>query len=84
MSYRLSTLADHTTASLGINISNQTIMLHLLDLCCILLSKRYEMNFTDPNQALPASFASELCISDLFNQLVQVVVIIGVGVAGLA
>ena len=41
------------------------------------------MNFTDPNQALPASIASKL-VSNLFNQLVQVVVIIGVGVAGLA
>ena len=38
------------------------------------------MTFQDPNQALPKIVQ----ISDLFKQLVQVVVIIGVGVAGLA
>ena len=59
-------------------------MLHLLGFCYILLHKRHEMNFTDSNQALPASSRSQL-VSDIFIQLVQVVVIIGVGVvAGLA
>jgi len=56
------------------------MQLHLRCFCCILLSKRYEMKFQDPNQALPKIVQ----ISDLFKQLVQVVVIIGVGVAGLA
>ncbi len=47
------------------------------------------MNFTDPNQAFPASsclqLVSDIFIQPVYIQLVQVVVIIGVGVvAGLA
>lgn len=74
---------------MAINISNQTIMLHLPNFCYILLHKRHEMNFTDPNQAFPASsclqLVSDVFIQPVYIQLVQVVVIIGVGVvAGLA